>query len=96
MPAERRFGMDHEHYDWSPLAKRGVLTWPEKARVALCVIVNLEHMEWDPPQGSYSAGAIPGGVWEAGPFPTTPGCPTGSTATGWGSSGCWTCWPSTG
>ncbi len=67
MPAERRFGMDHEHYDWSPLAKRGVLTWPEKARVALCVIVNLEHMEWDPPQGSY-AGAIPGGLGSR-PFP---------------------------
>ena len=25
MPAERRFGMDHEHYDWSPLSTRGTL-----------------------------------------------------------------------
>ena len=54
MPAERRFGMDHEHYDWSPLTKRGVLRWPEDARVALCVIVNLEQMEWTQAQGSYS------------------------------------------
>ena len=55
MPAERRFGMDHEHYDWSPLNTRGVLRWPENARVALCVIVNLEHMEWTPPQESYTS-----------------------------------------
>ena len=52
MPAERRPGMDHPHYDWSPFIKRGVLEWPEKARVALCVIVNLEHQEWSPPEGS--------------------------------------------
>ena len=36
MPAERRFGMDHEHYEWSPLSKRGVLKWQDDARVALC------------------------------------------------------------
>ena len=23
MPAERRFGMDHEHYDWSPRTLNG-------------------------------------------------------------------------
>ena len=64
MPAERRFGMDHEHYDWSPLNTRGVLRWPENARVALCVIVNLEHMEWTPPQESYTS-PLAGGleVW---------------------------------
>ena len=55
MPAERRFGMDHEHYDWSPLSTRGILRWPENARVALCVIVNLEHMEWIPPEDSYTS-----------------------------------------
>ncbi len=66
MPAERRFGMDHEHYDWSPLIKRGVLRWPENARAALCVIVNLEHMEWIPPQGSFTVGNLSGGL---GPRP---------------------------
>ena len=50
MPAERRFGMDHAHYDWSPIATRGVLRWPEQARLALCVVVNLEHTEWLPPR----------------------------------------------
>ena len=46
--------MDHPHYDWSPLNKRGVLRWPDNARVALCVIVNLEHPEWDPPEDSFT------------------------------------------
>ena len=52
MPAERSFGMDHNHYDWSPFTKRGVLRWPEGARVALCVIVNLERFEWQAPEAS--------------------------------------------
>ncbi len=67
MPAQRRFGMDHEHYDWSPLSTRGILRWPENARVALCVIINLEHMEWSPPQDSYTT-ALAGGLG-AGGFP---------------------------
>ena len=67
MPAQRRFGMDHEHYEWSPLIKRGTLRWPDNARVALCVIVNLEHTEWSPPEGSYSA-PVSGGLGVR-PFP---------------------------
>lgn len=58
MPAKRRVGMDHEHYDWSPISTRRVLRWPEQARVALCVVVTLEHTEWLPPEGSFQA--IPG------------------------------------
>ena len=54
MPAQRRFGMDHEHYEWSPITKRGVLRWPDNARVALCVVVTLEHMEWSPPKDSFT------------------------------------------
>jgi len=61
MPAERRFGMDHAHYDWSPIATRGVLRWPEQARVALCVVVNLEHTEWLPPAESFRP-VLTGGV----------------------------------
>ena len=61
MPAERRLGMDHEHYDWSPISERPALRWPEDARVALCVIVNLEHMEWNPSQRSYTS-ALAGGL----------------------------------
>lgn len=55
MPAERRYGMDHTHYEWSPMIKRHRLEWPEQARVALCVIVSLEHTEWLPPEDSVQA-----------------------------------------
>lgn len=68
MPAQRRVGMDHEHYDWSPLSKRGILRWPDNARVALCVIINLEHMEWRPPEGSYQLATLSGGL-DPRPFP---------------------------
>ena len=68
MPAERRFGMDHEHYDWSPFTRRGVLRWPESARVALCVIVNLERLEWQAPEGSFQSATLAGGAFSR-PFP---------------------------
>ena len=61
MPAERKFGMDHPHYEWSPLSTREVLRWPQDARVALAVIIVLEHMEWEPPPGSYQAPNLAGG-----------------------------------
>jgi peptidoglycan/xylan/chitin deacetylase (PgdA/CDA1 family) len=60
--------MDHEHYDWSPLSKRGILRWPEQARVAIGVLVNLEHTEWQPPAGSVQV-ITPGGGLGARPFP---------------------------
>ena len=68
MPAERRSGMDHPHYDWSPISTRGILRWPDNARVALCAVVNLEHMEWQPPEGSFQPGNLAGGS-AARPFP---------------------------
>ena len=68
MPAQRRFGMDHQHYDWSPLSTRGILRWPGNARLALSVVVALEHMEWMPPEGSFQAANLAGGS-AARPFP---------------------------
>ena len=62
MPGERRFGMDHEHYDWSPIARRGVLRWPNGARVALTVIVTLERMEWRPSESKHEYQVLAGGV----------------------------------
>ena len=67
MATERRYGMDHPHYDWSPLVSREILRWPQDARAALCVIVNLEHMEWEPPEGSYTL-ELAGGLGQ-GPRP---------------------------
>jgi len=52
MPAQRRLGMDHEHYDWSPLVNRSRLNWPSGSRIAICIILNLGHMEWSPPPRS--------------------------------------------
>jgi peptidoglycan/xylan/chitin deacetylase (PgdA/CDA1 family) len=66
---EPRPGMDHEHYDWSPLnASRAPLRWPENARVALCVIVTLEHLEWSRPPGAFQLPTLAGG-YGPGPFP---------------------------
>ena len=66
---ELRRGMDHDHYEWSPLnSGRPALTWPDRARVALCVIVTLEHMEWSRPPGAYQVPNLAGGYGQ-GPFP---------------------------
>jgi peptidoglycan/xylan/chitin deacetylase (PgdA/CDA1 family) len=64
-----RRGMDHEHYDWSPLnASRPKVRWPGDARVALCVIVSLGHAEWKQPDKSFQVANFAGGYgW--GPFP---------------------------
>ena len=70
MPAERREGMDHEHHEWSPISTRGKLSWPNNARVALCVIITLEHTEWEAPEGSFSADQA-GGLGLR-PFPDYP------------------------
>ena len=71
MPAERRYGMDHEHYDWSPLSTRVRLQWPGQARIALCVLISLDHMEWEPPEGSFQSAALAGGLGPRG-YPDYP------------------------
>ena len=40
---------DQPFYDWVPITKRSPLGWPSNARVALAVIVNLEHWDWQLP-----------------------------------------------
>ena len=61
MPAKRAYGMDQDFYPWSPIAARPVLRWPEGARVALAVIVNLEHWDWEVPAGTPVAASPMGG-----------------------------------
>ena len=69
MAVQLHYGMDHNHYDWSPFnQQRARLRWPNDARVAVCVIVTLEHMEWSPPPGTYQNPALSGG-YGASPFP---------------------------
>ena len=61
MPAQRTFGMDHPHHEWSPVISRPTLRWPDNAAVALCVVIPLEHMEWQAPAGSFQVARLAGG-----------------------------------
>ncbi len=61
MPAQRTFGMDHPHHEWSPITTRPTLRWPHDAQVALCVILSLEHMEWEPPATAFQVANLAGG-----------------------------------
>ena len=66
MPAKRAYGMDQDFYPWSPIVTRPILRWPEGARVALAVIVNLEHWDWEVPAGTpvaVSPMGGPAGLW---------------------------------
>ena len=62
MPAKRQPGMDHPHYEWSPIHTRTPLRWPGDHTVALCLLVSLNHMEWEPPAGSFQAHNLAGGL----------------------------------
>lgn len=71
MPGLRKPGMDQEHYNWSPISTRPLLKWPDGARVALCIIINLEHFEWTiPPDGFMPRG--PQGPQQLPHSPSTP------------------------
>ena len=61
MPAQRTFGMDHPHHEWSPIVTRPPLRWPNAAAVALCVILGLDQMEWQVPAGSFQSARLAGG-----------------------------------
>lgn len=39
----RSYGMDHDYYDWSMLADRPAITWPNNARVALWINVAVQY-----------------------------------------------------
>ncbi len=45
--AQRRYGMDHDRYDWSMLPRRQPVVWPGGARVALWVVPALEWFPLD-------------------------------------------------
>ncbi len=83
MPAERKPGYDMPYYNWSPIPTRPRLRWPNGERVALSVILSLDHYQWKPtndftnggmpgsqPEHAYKAPEAPGGVSGGGrPFP---------------------------
>jgi peptidoglycan/xylan/chitin deacetylase (PgdA/CDA1 family) len=43
----RRYGMDHDRYDWSILPRRPAVTWPNQAKIALWITVALEFFPLD-------------------------------------------------
>jgi peptidoglycan/xylan/chitin deacetylase (PgdA/CDA1 family) len=47
---ERKRGMDHAHYAYSPLPARRPIRWPNGNRLAFCVFLYLEYWELDPPK----------------------------------------------
>jgi peptidoglycan/xylan/chitin deacetylase (PgdA/CDA1 family) len=44
---KRGYGMDHDRYDWSMLARRDPVKWPGGARIALWIIPQLEWFPLD-------------------------------------------------
>lgn len=69
MPAIRqKLGTDTPYHDWSPIESRTPLRWPNDARVALAVIVNIEYMELEPPPGI----TVPPSFIRSGPYPGLP------------------------
>lgn len=55
-------GPDHNHHGYLPFdATRPRLIWPGRVPVALCVLVTLEHLEWEDPEGGYVSPTLAGG-----------------------------------
>lgn len=44
----RRYGMDHDRYDWSMLAQRKPVQWPEGRKLALWINVSLQFFPLNP------------------------------------------------
>ncbi len=57
--SKRRYGMDHDRYQWSILQTRNPVTWPGGARVALWIVPALEFFPLDQPAKPFKA---PGGM----------------------------------
>jgi peptidoglycan/xylan/chitin deacetylase (PgdA/CDA1 family) len=55
----RRYGMDHDRYDWSILPSRPKVTWPGGASIALWVTVSLEFFPLDQKGQPFK---LPGGM----------------------------------
>jgi hypothetical protein len=41
--------MDHHRFDYFPIIKRKLLSWPNGAKVAVWIIHNTKHFEFDLP-----------------------------------------------
>ena len=93
---EPRPGMDHDHYDWSPLnASRAPLRWPEQRPRGAVRHRHARAHGVEPAAGQLPARPTLAGGYGRRPFPTSPAGRIASTATASASSACSTCWKST-
>ena len=44
----RRYGMDHNRYDWSLMAKRPPLIWPDKCKLAFWINISIQSFPLNP------------------------------------------------
>jgi allantoinase len=51
----RRYGMDHERYDWSDFFQRKPVIWPQGARIALSIVTHVQHFPLDMPAKPFKA-----------------------------------------
>lgn len=51
----RRYGMDHDRYEWSDLFNRKPLAWPQGARIALSVVTHVQYFPLDMPAKPFKA-----------------------------------------
>lgn len=51
----RRYGMDHDRYDWSDMFARKPIIWPDGARIALSVVTHVQHFPLDMPAKPFKA-----------------------------------------
>jgi allantoinase len=58
----------HNLYDPTPIVRRQPLVWPNKARIAVGIVVCLEYYEMQPPPGAFLPVNMPGGFGR-GPYP---------------------------
>lgn len=51
----RRYGMDHDRYDWSDMFARKPILWPGGARLALSIVTHVQHFPLDMPAKPFKA-----------------------------------------
>lgn len=60
--------IDQPYFAWRAQPAWPKLAWPDNARLALCVVVSIEHYEMHPPAGTTFPSSLPGGFGRA-PYP---------------------------
>lgn len=71
MPAERKYGMDHDHYPWSPLPSRPRLSWPDGSRLLISPVILLEFYDETPIDEMRRSRDLAGGLGDR-PYPNYP------------------------